>query len=89
MPCPPQSLSPGCLRPVRLSLLLQLGLLLLGALAVDGGVMLKSVFCAAVAFWSVVGLMAWRRGSKLTTSERLFPPRLSNIKTTGAAATAS
>lgn len=65
-------LDPRCLRPVRLSLSLQVGLLLLGALAVDGGLMLKSVLCAAVAFWSVVGVMAWRRGSKLTTSDLIF-----------------
>lgn len=66
------TLDPRCVRPVRMSFLLQLGLLLLASLAMDGGMMLKSVSCAAVAFWSGVVLIACRRGRKLTITDLMF-----------------
>lgn len=65
-------LDPRCVRPLRWSLVAQLILLGLGVVLMDNGETLRSFLCAAVAFWAVVVLIAWRRASKPTAWDLMF-----------------
>lgn len=65
-------LDPRCVGPLKWTLVVQLGLLCLGVLAMDEGETLRSILCAAVVFWTAVVLIAWRRASKPTAWDLIF-----------------